>query len=104
MNNIPPPPAPTPPSDIQVLRAERQMRIIWDQAACREYAFYDLRIACQCAACVDEHTGRRILNPALVDPQITIQDAQLVGNYALRITWSDGHNTGLYTWDFLRKL
>jgi DUF971 family protein len=29
---------------------------------------------------------------------------ELSGNYALKITWSDGHNTGLYRWDYLRSL
>ena len=35
---------------------------------------------------------------------IHIQEMNLVGNYALKILWSDGHDTGLYTWELLRKL
>jgi len=35
---------------------------------------------------------------------ITASDAELVGNYAIKISFSDGHNTGLYTWDYLRKI
>lgn len=31
-------------------------------------------------------------------------DAELVGNYAIRITFSDGHNTGLYSWSYLREI
>jgi DUF971 family protein len=35
---------------------------------------------------------------------ITIEDAQLVGNYAIRFTFSDGHSAGIYTWEYLRSL
>jgi DUF971 family protein len=38
------------------------------------------------------------------DGPITANGAELVGNYALRIQWSDGHDTGLYTWKYLREL
>ncbi len=38
------------------------------------------------------------------DSPLTATDAELVGNYALRIKFSDGHQTGLYTWDYLRRL
>jgi DUF971 family protein len=29
---------------------------------------------------------------------------ELVGNYALQLWWDDGHNTGIYTWDYLRRM
>jgi DUF971 family protein len=57
-----------------------------------------------CARCVDEITGERIVDIEGIDPAIAIRDLALVGNYALKIHWSDGHNTGLYTWDHLRRL
>lgn len=49
-------------------------------------------------------------NPLTVLPDaggsgpLTAIDAQLVGNYALRIRFSDGHKTGLYSWDYLRQI
>lgn len=57
-----------------------------------------------CARCVDEITGERIVDIDGIDPDISIADMALVGNYALKIRWSDGHDTGLYTWDHLRQL
>jgi DUF971 family protein len=57
-----------------------------------------------CARCVDELTGQRIVELDGIDPQIQIDELKLVGNYALKITWSDGHDTGLYTWPHLRRL
>jgi DUF971 family protein len=53
---------------------------------------------------VDEITGERIVDIDGIDPDISIADMALVGNYALKIRWSDGHDTGLYTWDHLRQL
>ena len=35
---------------------------------------------------------------------ITAEDAQFVGNYAIRIFFSDGHSAGIYTWDYLRQI
>lgn len=35
---------------------------------------------------------------------ITVVDAELVGNYAVRIRFSDGHDTGLYSWNYLREI
>jgi len=57
-----------------------------------------------CARCVDEITGQRILDVEGLDPDIAIEEMQLVGNYALKIRWSDRHDTGLYTWPHLRRL
>ena len=92
------------PIDIQALRTERKLKIVWPEQRTSEYPFYDLRCACNCAGCVDENTGQRILNPEKISREVTINKIDLVGNYALRVDWSDGHNTGLYTWEYLAKL
>lgn len=64
----------------------------------------DLRGACACAQCVDEWTGRQLLDRATIPNDITIRQMELVGNYAVRIRWSDGHESGLFTWEKLRSL
>jgi DUF971 family protein len=63
-----------------------------------------LRGQCECARCVNEWTGERMLDPATIPPGITIEKMDLVGGYAVRVHWSDGHNSGLYTWERLREL
>ena len=63
-----------------------------------------LRQHCPCAQCRDELTGRRLLDPASVPEDVTARKLQLVGNYAMRVEWSDGHGTGIYTWEFLREI
>lgn len=61
-----------------------------------------VRLACPCAGCVEEMTGRPLLDPATVPMDVTAEALELVGGYGLRIRWSDGHATGIYTFPFLR--
>ncbi|HXI19755.1 MAG TPA: DUF971 domain-containing protein, partial [Gemmatimonadales bacterium] len=61
-----------------------------------------LRLACPCAGCVEEMTGRPLLDPATVPADVHPLRLSLVGAYGLRVEWSDGHDTGIYTWERLR--
>jgi Mrp family chromosome partitioning ATPase/DUF971 family protein len=63
-----------------------------------------LRGACRCAVCVDEHTGEQLLDANSIPANIHVEDIQSLGNYAVCISWSDGHSTGIFTWDYLRDL
>lgn len=91
------------PTDLQALREQRLLRITWDDAS-YDLPFAYLRRQCECAHCVNEWTGEPILDPASVPDDVSIEKMDLVGNYAVRIDWSDGHNSGLYTWLRLREL
>lgn len=68
------------------------------------YPARTLRLACQCAGCIDEMTSRPLLDPATVPEGIAPLGLELVGNYGLKVTWSDGHSAGIYTWEHLRRL
>jgi ATP-binding protein involved in chromosome partitioning len=61
-----------------------------------------LRLACPCAGCVEEMTGRPLLDPANVPLDVRPLQLGLVGTYGLRVAWSDGHGTGIYTFSRLR--
>lgn len=61
----------------------------------------ELRLACPCAECVEEMSGRPLLDPARVPDDVRPVTLALVGAYGLRIQWSDGHGTGIYTFDRL---
>jgi DUF971 family protein len=61
-----------------------------------------LRDLCPCAGCVEEGTGRKLLNPATIPSNIRPERIDAVGSYAVQIHWSDGHNTGIYAWRTLR--
>jgi DUF971 family protein len=80
------------------------LRIVWRDDLESRLPLVKLRAECMCARCVDEITGERIIDIDNIDPQIAICEMQLVGNYALKIRWSDKHDTGLYTWPHLRML
>jgi ATP-binding protein involved in chromosome partitioning len=63
-----------------------------------------LRRACPCAACVDENTGRRTLAPESVADDVRPVRLRSSGRYAVAIGFSDGHDTGLFTWRSLRVM
>ncbi len=63
-----------------------------------------LRQKCPCAQCIDEWTGEKRLDPDSVAETIRPLKVHNVGLYAIQIHWSDGHDTGLYSHDYLRKL
>ena len=63
-----------------------------------------LRQHCPCAACVDEWTGERRLKSEDVPILIMLQDIESVGRYAFQFKWSDGHDTGIYSYSLLRQL
>jgi ATP-binding protein involved in chromosome partitioning len=66
------------------------------------YAARPLRLACRCASCTDELSGRPLLDPAQVPAAISPDSVALVGGYGIRVRWSDGHDTGIYTFEQLR--
>jgi DUF971 family protein len=63
-----------------------------------------LRDACPCASCIEEGTGRKILDTATIPADIRAVEIKPVGSYAIQITWSDGHGSGIYSWDTLRRI
>ncbi len=60
-----------------------------------------LRLACPCAACVDEMSGRALLDAAAIPADVRPLSLALVGAYGLQVRWSDGHGTGIYTFERL---
>lgn len=87
-----------------VQEGERAFRIEWaDGRGCR-YGAAELRRVCPCAQCVNEWTGERVLKGDTVPDDLTIASAELVGRYALNFRWSDGHQTGIYSFRLLREL
>jgi ATP-binding protein involved in chromosome partitioning len=80
------------------------LAIVWSDGRESRYAVRDLRLNCPCATCRDEMTGERILDPARIPEDVRPVNLQSVGNYGLKIRWSDGHDTGIYSYDRLREL
>lgn len=93
-------PIPTPHA---INRHDDGILIEWDTAG--HQGFFParaLRLACPCAACVDEMSGRALLDPERVPSNVRPVSLGLAGAYGLRVQWSDGHATGIYTFERLR--
>ncbi len=87
-----------------ITRKDAGLLVRWDSATDqRWYEARWLRLACPCAQCVEEMTGRALLDPAAVPPEIRPDHVALVGTYGIRVHWSDGHSTGIYTFAWLRQ-
>ena len=80
------------------------LSIRWQDGTETVLAPRTLRVSCPCAACVDEMTGRRTLRPDTVPESIYPTAIHYVGRYALQFVWSDGHDTGFYSFEYLRRL
>jgi len=77
---------------------------LWEDGRTDQLDVRDLRFACRCAACVEEMSGRLLLDPATIVPEITPRQITTVGNDAFTVKWSDAHSTGIYTFEYLRVL
>ena len=64
----------------------------------------ELRRACPCAGCVNEWTGEKTLDALSVPDDLTFEHTSIVGRYALNFHFSDGHETGIYSFAYLRKM
>jgi ATP-binding protein involved in chromosome partitioning len=78
--------------------------ITWEDGKISRYPNRYLRSMCPCAQCVNEVTGERMISLDSIDPQVRLVTVAPVGRYALHFQWSDGHGTGLYSFDTLHKL
>ncbi|MDP6963423.1 MAG: DUF971 domain-containing protein [Planctomycetota bacterium] len=64
----------------------------------------ELRYQCPCAHCVSEITGDKLIQRDSIAEDIKLIDMQPVGNYAYRILYSDGHDSGIYPIQYLHSL
>jgi ATP-binding protein involved in chromosome partitioning len=91
---------PMPSEIVGLLRST--ITITWEDGHQSVYPARDLRLACRCAACVEEMSGRPLLDPGTVPERMQARAIRLVGQYAINIEWSDNHTTGLYRFVDLR--
>ncbi|MEM0983083.1 MAG: DUF971 domain-containing protein [Planctomycetota bacterium] len=100
---------PTDPPAHLDLKKDKGLTIQWSDGTGSYYTIPYLR---RMSPSADQRELRRAMmqNPLTVIPgapaggEITATSAELVGNYAIKIAFSDGHSTGLYTWEYLREI
>ena len=83
---------------------EGKLEITWADGHVSGYPAHYLRQHCPCAACVDEWTGEKRLAPGIIPTDLRMMSVEIVGQYALTFAWSDGHWTGIYSFQSLRAL
>jgi DUF971 family protein len=72
--------------------------IRWSDQTVTAHSAFNLRMRCPCATC------RETSGPRGVPPMVEISSFDWVGNYAVNFIFNDGHNTGIYTFKYLREL
>ena len=92
------------PTNIRAFQADAVLELTWDAEGVVRLPYRSLRAECPCASCHNEWTGERILDPATIRADLKLEGMEPVGNYAVRLGWNDGHSSGLYTWETLRRL
>lgn len=100
---------PTHPKDITIERATNTMQIVWSDDAVGEYPLRWLRANCPCATCKEVRSEAALASQTLTlnmnvpaEPSTDVARAELVGNYAIRIEWTDGHGSGIFAYSSLR--
>ena len=83
---------------------QHDLKIVWADQHESVYPARELRLACPCAGCVDELTGVIRVIASSIPQDVHPLKVELVGRYGLTIHWSDGHHTGIYGFEMLRKL
>ena len=92
--------APTP-SELEIRSATQLLIITWEDGHVSHLPWWYLRGLCPCAVCQGHGGPLRFVDGA-ASPQLG--DVDEVGRYALRLTWDDGHQTGIYSFGHLRRL
>lgn len=100
------------PIDVKVhVSSGEGVQITWSDGHTSKYPFPYLRDLCPCALCNDKReknarvgskTGASVL--PMFKPRVTAKSANAVGNYAIQIMFSDGHTTGIYSYEHLREI
>lgn len=101
----PPSGSATRPLRIHADRASGTLAIVWADGHGTTYDAVTLRRLCPCAYCRGEGglPGWLDSNPTFSPAQVQLVDVVLVGQYAVKPTWGDGHDTGFYTFALLRE-
>ena len=102
------------PIDVKIhISSGRGIDITWSDAHTSHYDFSYLREHCPCATCREEREKHERMNRStaggssalpMFKPKITARAASSVGSYAVQIEFTDGHSTGIYSFDHLREI
>ena len=90
---------------VQIIEeSDSEVSIKWSDDSESKYTAAQLRRACPCAGCINEWTGEKMLDPAKIADDLTFKKISIVGRYALNFQFSDAHETGIFSFKYLKEL
>lgn len=98
------------PERIDIKRKISVLEIQWKEGVIDRICLSKLRKLCPCAICVDDRSKEsqknelHLMTDAEVSVSVEVQEVTPVGRYAFQIRWKDGHNTGIYSYAYLKEL
>ncbi len=90
------------PTDIRLHQRSRKLEVAFDDGSRYELSCEYLRVYSPSAEVRGHSTDQAVLQTG--KEQVNIKDIEPIGNYAVKLVFDDGHDTGLYTWDYLHEL
>ena len=90
------------PQTLRVAKDRRGLVVEWDDGRRDELTAELLRVESPSAEVQGHNAEQKVIVAGKQD--VTIAAAQPVGSYAVRLVFSDGHDTGLFTWPGLRRM
>jgi DUF971 family protein len=95
------------PKQIKIVDKDK-LSLTWNDETSTVFSLKYLRDECPCAGCKGEtilFKTFRPPKPAMLSPEMyKIKSIDVIGDYAIQIGWKDGHNTGIYSWEYLKTL
>lgn len=93
------------------LKKDQRLEIEWQDGKISSYSLDLLRSQCPCALCREQRQAQKsrpktslTILPGNYSGKLTVRNAHMVGNYAIQLEWSDGHESGIYSFQYLREL
>ena len=90
------------PIDIKLHQKSKRLELSFNDSRIYSFSYEFLRVHSPSAEVRGHSPSQAVLQ--LDKVSVGVKEVELVGAYALKITFDDGHNTGLYTWDYFREL
>ena len=83
---------------------EKEIIFNWNDGIIQKINNRELRLNCRCALCVNEITGASLLDEKRIRSDIAPKEITPLGNYAVGISWNDGHSSGIYPYELIKKM
>ncbi len=95
------------PQQVKIFEKDK-LKITWEDSTETILLLKYMRDECPCAGCKGETILLKTYRPpalTVVTPEMyQVKNIEVVGDYAIQVTWKDGHSTGIYSWDYIKQL